>query len=185
MANNWVDVSHLLSNLLTRQKMIAIKSALSDWSTLDIAEKRLRARTLLQQEIPDISASITSDGIQNSGSRNMDVDILMNSNESSSNENESKISEKLPVDVLMHDQPRSHLSSEPRLPDVASRKTHSPVITTTAPSTITTRTISHATNSATIRYTTRRVFPLQKGFRLINFWFTSHEMWTALPSYLI
>uniref|UniRef100_A0A1I7W2I5 Receptor protein-tyrosine kinase n=1 Tax=Loa loa TaxID=7209 RepID=A0A1I7W2I5_LOALO len=160
VANNWVDVSHLLSNLLTRQKITAIKPALSDWNTLDTAEKRLRARTLLQQEIPEISTSITTNGIQDVDSESKDVDILMNSNDSSSSETDEKIPEKL--DFLMHDQPRLDESDEAHVPDIAPR-IHAPVITMTTSATGTTKiAFLHAANSLTARTTTRRIFPLQK-----------------------
>lgn len=164
-----MDVSHLLSNLLTRQKITAIKSALSDWSTLDTAEKRLRARTLLQQEIPDIDTSITANGIQDVGPESKDVDILTNNNGSSSSETDEKIPEKSPVDFLMHDQPRSDGPREVHLPDIAPRKVDVPVIATTTSATTTTRMVFlHTTNSVTARSTTRRIFPLQKGSHLNN-----------------
>lgn len=175
VANNWVDVSHLLSNLLTRQKITALKPALNDWSTLDAAEKRLRARTLLQQEIPEINTSITANGIRDVDPESKDVDILTNNNDSSSSETEipEKIPDKSPIDFLMHDQPRPDESREIQLPDIVPAKIHASILTTTVPSTTTTRIMSvlHATNSGTARSTTRRIFPLQKGFLLNNFLF--------------
>lgn len=158
MANNWVDVSHLLSNLLTWQKITAIKPALSDWNALDIAEKRLRARTLLQQEIPDISASVTINGIQDPETKDVN-------NDSFSGETDEKIPEKSPIDFLMHDQPHPDESREIPASDIAPREIHVPILATTLSTTTTTRmTFLHATNSATTRSTTRRIFPLQKGF---------------------
>uniref|UniRef100_A0A0R3RTV2 Receptor protein-tyrosine kinase n=1 Tax=Elaeophora elaphi TaxID=1147741 RepID=A0A0R3RTV2_9BILA len=163
VANNWVDVSHLLSNLLTRQKITAIKPALSDWNTLDTAEKRLRARTLLQQEIPDITTSITANGIQDVDPEKKDIDIFMNNNDSSSSETDGKILEKSPIDFLMHDQPHPDESHRMDLPDITPKKFHVPVIASTVPTTITTRMVFlQATNPVTTRYTTRRIFPLQK-----------------------
>uniref|UniRef100_A0A8R1XWP3 Receptor protein-tyrosine kinase n=1 Tax=Onchocerca volvulus TaxID=6282 RepID=A0A8R1XWP3_ONCVO len=160
VANNWVDVSHLLSSLLTQQKITAIKPALSDWNTLDTAEKRLRARTLLQQEIPDISATVTTNGIQNVVPESKDVNILMNNNDSSSSETDEKFSEKSPIDFLMHDQPSP---DESRRSDIAPRRIHVPAIATTTSATLTTKmAFLHATNSVTARSTTRRIFPLQK-----------------------
>uniref|UniRef100_A0A915PIW2 receptor protein-tyrosine kinase n=1 Tax=Setaria digitata TaxID=48799 RepID=A0A915PIW2_9BILA len=160
VANDWVDVSHLLSNLLTRQKIAAIKPALSDWSTLDAAEKRLRARTLLQQEITDISASITTNDMENADPENKGINNLMNNNESYSNEIDEKISEKSPLDLLMHDQPRADNSDEVRLSDIAPKRIHVSVVTTTASATR--AVFFHVTNPVTPRSTIRRVFPLQK-----------------------
>lgn len=161
-----MDVSHLLSSLLTQQKITAIKPALSDWNTLDTAEKRLRARTLLQQEIPDISATVTTNGIQNVVPESKDVNILMNNNDSSSSETDEKFSEKSPIDFLMHDQPSP---DESRRSDIAPRRIHVPAIATTTSATLTTKmAFLHATNSVTARSTTRRIFPLQKGFHLNN-----------------
>uniref|UniRef100_A0AAF5PGR0 Receptor protein-tyrosine kinase n=4 Tax=Wuchereria bancrofti TaxID=6293 RepID=A0AAF5PGR0_WUCBA len=128
----------------------------------DNAEKRLRARTVLQQEIPDISTSITANGIQDVDQESKDVDILINNNDSFSSEIDEKIPEKSSLDFLMHDQPRPDQSVEAHLPDIAPRRIHTPVIATTT-ATITARMVFlHTTNSVTARSTTRRTFPLQK-----------------------
>ncbi|KAM3726992.1 Myoblast growth factor receptor [Dirofilaria immitis] len=126
----------------------------------DTAEKRLRARTLLQQEIPDISASVTTNGIQNLGPENKD-DILMNDNDSSSSEADEKMSEKSAIDFVMHDQPRPDESREAQLPDIAPRRIH-PIAATTSSTFTTKMAFLHATNLITVRSTTRRTFPLQK-----------------------
>ncbi|MCP9266411.1 Fibroblast growth factor receptor [Dirofilaria immitis] len=141
-------LSGLRATALLSAKITAIKPALSDWNTLDTAEKRLRARTLLQQEIPDISASVTTNGIQNLGPENKD-DILMNDNDSSSSEADEKMSEKSAIDFVMHDQPRPDESREAQLPDIAPRRIH-PIAATTSSTFTTKMAFLHATNLITV-----------------------------------
>ncbi|VDN01536.1 unnamed protein product [Thelazia callipaeda] len=164
--NNWADVSHLLTSLLTRQKLASVKSSLSDWSTLDNVEKRLRARTLLQHDIPDISANITADHIQNTDVEENEADILMHFMDNHSNEIDETVMGRSPIDLLMHDQPRVDSYIERNPPDIAPKAPYIPVeATVTATFTAaTTKTIfSHVTNSFSTRSTTtRRVFALQK-----------------------
>ncbi|KAL3981864.1 Protein tyrosine kinase family protein [Acanthocheilonema viteae] len=149
------DIMHDQQQQLSGLKATALLS--------DTAEKRIRARTLLQQEIPDITTSITANGIQDVDPESKDVDILINNNDSSSSETDEKILEKSPIDFLMHDQPRPDESREIHIPDIAPRKANVPTLTTTISTTTTTRmAFLHATNSMTTRSTTRRIFPLQK-----------------------
>lgn len=156
--NDWADVSHLLPNLVTEQKIAAVKQALIDWDSLDTAEKRLRARTLLQQEIPDTGASATTNGIQNLGPESDDGDDFIVNDSIDIGERRPGNS---PLDLFMHDQPRVDTSHEENLSDIAPKSIT--VLDAAAMTIARTKTLLITTNSVTPRPTTRLAFPPQKG----------------------
>uniref|UniRef100_A0A914S3P1 Ig-like domain-containing protein n=1 Tax=Parascaris equorum TaxID=6256 RepID=A0A914S3P1_PAREQ len=139
VANQMADVSHILPNLLSRQRLHQLKTLLSDWDSLDVAAKRLRTRTVLQQQFPAVGAG----------------NSLENDDDDESTEMVSLKRKNSPIDMPMHDEPRPD-------PEIKDNPLSPTSLASTTLSTSTTTATTTTTASSTTRQTTRLSFPPQK-----------------------